>query len=87
MSLRSAQTYRRSLIRPLIRHQTHQQWKALINNASNDGGIDITNTTVEGTVNHVSAGVAKELASMVKPFDADGPPLDSSIDKNHFVML
>lgn len=67
--------------------QTHEQWKALINNASNDGGIDITNSTVEGSVNNVTPEVAKELATMVKPFDVEGPALDSSIDKNHFVML
>lgn len=67
--------------------QTHEQWKALINNASNDGGIDITNSTVEGSVNNVTPEVAKELATIVKPFDAEGPALDSSIDKNHFVML
>merc|ERR550534_2412761 len=67
--------------------QTHEQWKALINNASNDGGIDITNSTVEGSVNNVTQEVAKELAAMVKPFDPEGPALDSSIDKNHFVML
>ena len=59
----------------------------MINNASNDGGIDITNSTVEGSVNNVTPEVAKELATMVKPFDAEGPALDSSIDKNHFVML
>ena len=67
--------------------QTHEQWKELINNASNDGGIDITNSTVEGTVQNVTPEVAKELVNMAKPFDAAGPPLDSVIDKNHFVML
>ena len=59
----------------------------MINDPSNEGGIDITNTCVEGTANNVTQEIAKELASMVKPFDADGPVLDSALDKNHFVML
>lgn len=70
-----------------IIEQTHEQWKAMINDASNVGGIDITNSTVEGTVQNVTPEAAKEIATAVKPFDPAGPALDSAVDKNHFVVL
>jgi len=67
--------------------QTHDQWRSLIKSSSNEGGIDITNSTVEDSAKKVSSEAAEEIVALSKPFDPKGPSLDSAIDKNHFILL
>ena len=64
--------------------QTHDQWKALIKSQENEGGIDPSNVSNDGTPGLLSAADARKIMEESKAFDANGPAVDFD-PKNHFV--
>jgi len=65
-------------------NQTHDQWKALIQNKDNEGKIDITNASNEGSPALVNAEDASKILEESKPLDKNGPASDFD-PKNHFI--
>ncbi|XP_046740495.1 inorganic pyrophosphatase [Diprion similis] len=66
--------------------EVHQHWQSLIKKEAPAGGIACTNVSIEGSPFKTTVGSMEEVLAKA-PEAGDAPPIDSSVDKWHYIHL